>query len=805
MIKIGQSYFGLKLLELIAPLEGESGPLEEPAASEALLVRTLAKIAPTGNFSLRYLHAPEKPGQLQVAILGRVTEERGAEEVLQSVNRFLEVSFKDYWFEPMAQEEIQNFLTPFPIKDVVEITRQVVMLNIASWKIAHRAPLGFGLTNTSLQPENATMQHLAPYVFPFVPNPEGWPRLFETLLLQPRPVLIEVALWPTELTAREIQLLENEVQRYQAYLDRNPSFRPPEKPEARLSSVLVLRAELLRDWYLSQIHQLEIPGNAFWVRIRLASPAAIPPDLVAVTGQAFSRPPTVNIRSGRPYHLAGGFDHWHYRGVPRELREAISELDRDLLPIRHEPLRFIFDGQAAGEVFRLPVIAKKGRASFPGLRVRHARYLEAPEGLPGEGVRLGHAHRRGNQVGVFLKTDDHRRHVYTVGQTGVGKSSLILKMALENIRRGEGVAVIDPHGDLIQLLLDRIPAERVEDTILFDPGHSDYAIGMNLLEWKIQAEQAFLVDEFISMLKLIYPGEIVGPVFEHNVRYGLLLLMANPDEPGTLVEFPQLFSDRGFHRLWLPYVQDPLVRRFWEKEFPQVDYRTEAYLHYIISKIDPFILHPLMNQIIGQRRSTVELEKVMNEGKILLVDLAKGKLGDLNSKMLGMIVIAKLYAAAMRRINVPRSQRRDFFVYVDEFQNLATETFASILSEARKFRLNLTLCNQYITQLPGWIVQALLGNVGTVIVFRVGIQDAELLEPHFGPVSQQALADQPNHHAYVRLLVSGELTPPFSLWTELEPEPPGGTQVRQAIRARISEYARPRKEVREEIQSRLNY
>ena len=791
-------------MELVAPApNGDSPPAKSEELPEALLVRTLAQLAPEGNFSLRYLYDPQRPGELQVALLGRVGGE-DVQETLGGLQRFLEVTFKDHRFEPLGPGEVQRFLSPFLLNEVVEITRQMVALNTASWEIVPQTPLGFAASDGERASTNGraeakkVVQELSPYVLPFLPHEEGWARLGETLLLQPGPYMLEIALWPTELPQETIQLLEGEVERYERYLRGRSLPGPQGEGEARLSTVLTLRAELLRDWFLIQKHRLEAPGNAFWVRIRLASPGTIPPELIAMTGQALSRPMRVSVEGGRGYYLAGGYDHFHYHGAPQELHRAITKLGRDLWAVHQEPFRYIFSGQAAGEVFRLPRVLSQGQAGFPGLRVRHARYLEAPEGLPLEGIRLGHAHRRGQEVAVHLKTDDHRRHLYAIGQTGVGKSSLLLKMALENIRRGEGVAVIDPHGDLIQLLLDRIPEERLEDTILLDPGDPNYAVGLNLLEWQLEEERAFLVDELIAMLRLLYSPEIIGPMFEHNVRYGLLLLMANPDEPGTLVEFPHLFSDKEFHQRWLPYLEDPLVRRFWEVEFPHVNYKSDQYLQYIVSKFDPFITHPLMRRIIGQRRSTLDLEAIMNEGKILLVDLAKGKLGELNSKMLGMIMIAKLYSAAMRRIKVPRSQRRDFFVYVDEFQNLATETFTSILSEARKFRLNLTLCNQYIAQLPYWIVQALLGNVGTLIAFRVGVHDAELLEDHFETLGRQALAEQPNYHAYARLLVEGRLTPPFSFWTELEPEE-GGERARERIIAGRRGYARPRVEVEAEI------
>lgn len=793
---------GLHLEHLLAPSAFGKESQKKRTSQEELpagLVRTLAQLAPEGVLSLRYLFDPACPGQIDVFLLARVshnsesTAQQQAKKLLQDLFIYLDVHYKLQRFQMLAKSELQRACSPFTPTEVVEITRQQARLLIASWIVEYQRPIGFGASTwaSDAPSSNKVRGQAFNYVLPFLPTEDNFQNLCETLLLQTEPYLIEIAIRPYILPPQGRNALEEYIQTCEGYLQQNVQ---PTSPTTTM--VLHQRAQLLRDWFFQQKHTLEAEGNAFLMRILIAAQGSVSPGVIAALGTAITRATQASLEE-KPY-LAGGFQ---WRALdPTMTARLITDLEVE--PSESEnPLLRLFDSASAEAVFRFPFAASE---TFPGLRVEKSRILEAPEGLPNEGTLLGTAKRRGQTVPVRLKTDDHRRHVYAVGQTGVGKSTLLLTMIMDHIRRGEGVGVIDPHGDLIRLVLERIPNERLDDVIFFDPGDVDYPVGLNLLEWKLEEERAFLVDELVAMLRLLYPIEIIGPMFEHNVRHGLLLLMANQKDPGTLVQLPQLFVDPGFHKRWLPHVSDPLVQRFWEKEFPITNYRNENFLQYIITKFDPFITHPLMRNIIGQPHSSLDFEQIINNGKIFLVDLAKGKLGDLNAKLLGMIVIAKLYSAAMRRIKIPRGQRRDFFVYVDEFQNLATETFSTILSEARKFRLNLTVCNQYIAQLPSHIISAILGNVGTLVLFRVGVQDAGLLEEYMPTIGRAGLSDQRTGHAYVRLLADGILTPPFSLYTQHEPERQDGEIVRQQIIEQTRKsYGRPRDEVEREIAESL--
>jgi len=753
------------------------------------LAQFLGRLAPLGRFSLRYVSC--QTGKVDIALLVRLknrerpTLRSYAEKILHEMHAYLDVNFKGYSFQPVSN--FKNLLEPFSIADVVEISRQAAEITVATCEVRYRPAIGFATSKipmTDQKNKGGSIEDF-PYVLPWISQPDSLRRLCETLATQPEPCMIDFSLtpFPSTGTPEIIHGLEAFLRRCEEYLQGKRSAQDELKSASlEHDTVFELRAKMIREWLFAQTQLLMAPENSFLLRIRLAAPRHVPADVVSALGNALTVP--VQVSAVNSPYLAGGFQACSPE--PESVSSVLTRLGDDAPSPSILP--YLFDSYNANCAILLP---RADDVTFPGIYVQVARALDAPLALPDEGTLMGQSFIQKEPVDVRLMLDDHRRHVYAIGQTGTGKTTLIVKMAMENIRNGQGAAVLDPHGDLIEHILIRIPKERVDDVILFDPGDTDYPIGLNMLEWQTEDQRGFLVDEMLAMLQLLYLREEMGPMFWHNVRHGLLLAMANRDDPATLVEFPCLFTNPDFHKRWLNYVKDPLVLRFWQEEFSRTDYKHEAYLQYIISKFDPFITHPLMRNIIGQGKSGFDFDSLINKGKILLVNLAKGKLGEMNSSLLGMIVIAKLYAAAMRRINVPIGERKDFFVYVDEFQNLATDTFAHILSEARKFRLNLMLCNQYIAQLGNNIVTAILGNVGSLAVFRIGLQDAHLLEGYFLPaLSKEALTEQPNHHAYMRLQVNGLLSSPFSMRTLLEPFPEAEYQ--QIIRNQIIEQSRKR-------------
>lgn len=400
-----------------------------------------------------------------------------------------------------------------------------------------------------------------------------------------------------------------------------------------------------------------------------------------------------------------------------------------------------------------------------------ARTIAPPSNLPAESdetISLGKSVFRSEERMVRMKTNDRRRHVYAMGKTGVGKTTIFQYMIEQDIKAGRGCAYLDPNGDAIETILGLIPKERAEDVILFDPGDTERPMGLNVLEWKRPEDRDFLVAEWLEIFyKLFDPNRtgMVGPQFEHWGRNASLSVMMRP-EGGTLIDIPRLFTDDAFREETIRYVTDPTVLAFWNQQMAQTaDFHKSEMLNYFNSKFGRFMTNDLVRNIIGQTKSAFDFRDVIDSGKILLVNLSKGKIGETNSYLLGMIIVAKLQVAAFQRADTPEEERKDFFLYVDEFQNFTTDTFKTILSEARKYRLALNITNQYIKQLPEDIRDAVIGNAGTLISFRIGAEDAEFISKEFPHVSQRDLVNLSFANTYVKLLIDGTPSKPFSMTT----------------------------------------
>lgn len=397
-----------------------------------------------------------------------------------------------------------------------------------------------------------------------------------------------------------------------------------------------------------------------------------------------------------------------------------------------------------------------------------SKQVDGPRNMPEEGMLMGYNVFRGSQKSVRLAQDDRARHMYAVGQTGTGKSTFLENLALQDMLNGNGFAFIDPHGDTAERLLSMVPKERTEDVIYFCPADMDYPMGLNLFEFQTEEQKDFLIQEAINMLEKLYDPNnqgIIGPRYHHLFRNAALTVMADP-AGGTFVDIPKLFRDPTFVKQKLKHVTDTTVLEFWQKEMPASQRSNEfgEVVSWFVSKFGAFLSNNMMRNIIGQTKSAFDLRDVMDNKKILLVNLSKGRTGDLNSKLLGMIFVMKFQAAAMSRANIPEDQRQDFCLYVDEFQNFSTESFATIMSEARKYHLNLIVANQFTTQLSEEIRDAVFGNMGTIVAFRVGQNDVEALSRYFKPIFEpDDLLRVPNYNAIVRTLINGVPTQPFSM------------------------------------------
>ncbi|MBX4191826.1 MAG: type IV secretion system DNA-binding domain-containing protein, partial [Candidatus Doudnabacteria bacterium] len=447
----------------------------------------------------------------------------------------------------------------------------------------------------------------------------------------------------------------------------------------------------------------------------------------------------------------------------------------------------------------------------PNIKWLSAKKAPAPTNVPASGTLLGHNVYRGIDTKIYIEREDRTRHTYIIGRTGTGKTELMKNLAIQDIRNGEGVCIVDPHGDMVEDVLKYIPKERAEDVIVFEPSDMDRPLGLNMLQAKDPSQKDFMIQEMIAIFYKLFPPEMIGPMFEHNMRNVMLTLMEDQDYPGTIADIPRMFTDTDFQKYKVAKVKDPIVRSFWEKEMAKTsDFHKSEMLGYLISKVGRFVENEMMRNIIGQPHSAFDFREVMDKGKILLINLSKGKTGEVNAKLLGLIIVSKLQMAALSRADIPENQRKDFYLYVDEFQNFVTDSFATILSEARKYRLNLIMAHQFISQLAqqkegssamdSSMRDAVFGNTGTMISFRIGVEDAEIMAKEFAPVFNQFdVINIDRYNAYVKLMIKGTASRPFNM--ETYPKPEGADSATALAIKNLSrlKFGRARAEVEAEI------
>ncbi len=435
------------------------------------------------------------------------------------------------------------------------------------------------------------------------------------------------------------------------------------------------------------------------------------------------------------------------------------------------------------------------------------KQVDGPARLAEDGILLGVNEFRGEKKDIWLRDKDRRRHMYVIGQTGMGKSVFLENLAFQDMKDGRGFAFIDPHGDAVEALLQRVPEDRIDDVIYFDPADIEHPVGMNMFEFTNDDQKDFIVQEGISMLQSLFDPSnqgFFGPRGQHMFRNAALLLMSDPDG-ATFIDIPQCFTDPEFVKSKLKYVTDKAVYDYWTKEFPASQKSNDAgeVITWFASKWGPFLSNTIMRNTLGQVKSGFNIREIMDNKKIFLVNLSKGRLGDINANLLGMIFVMKFQQAAMSRQDIPEDERKDFCLYVDEFQNFATDSFESILSEARKYRLNLIVANQFMTQLTDKIREALLGNCGTIICGRIGVTDADLMVKAFTPTfTAEDLTKTPNFAAIAKVMM---FDMPTSAFTLNLPAPMGEPNVELAARLKdysAIKFAKTRVEAEREINER---
>lgn len=448
------------------------------------------------------------------------------------------------------------------------------------------------------------------------------------------------------------------------------------------------------------------------------------------------------------------------------------------------------------------------KISAPKVKKLTLRKAQAPIKLPEEGVLLGYNNFRGGETEVRMDIDDRRRHFYTIGQTGTGKSALIKNMILQDIEEGKGVCFIDPHGDDVESILGQIPAKRWDDVVYFNPADIKRPLGLNMLEYdpNYPEQKTFIVNELLEIFNKLFEGatEGLGPMFQQYFRNATMLVMDDPGSGNTLLEIARVMSDADFRKIKLLKCTNPVVKSFWidAAEKAGGEASLQNMVPYITSKFDTFLANDIMRPIIAQEKSSFDFREIMDNNKIFLVNLSKGRLGDTNANLLGMILVGRIFMAAMSRTDIPEAQRQDFYLYMDEFQNITTKTIAMILSEARKYRLSLTMAHQFISQLEEEIKKAVFGNVGSMAVFRIGSEDAEIMAKQFEPIfSADDLMNTPNYNAYLKLLINGETSTPFNIETAV-PEPSDKAVATKVKEMSSIKFGRPLSQIEAEISKR---
>ncbi|MBU1119405.1 type IV secretory system conjugative DNA transfer family protein [Patescibacteria group bacterium] len=471
--------------------------------------------------------------------------------------------------------------------------------------------------------------------------------------------------------------------------------------------------------------------------------------------------------------------------------------------------KIILNTEELASLFHLPTKYNE----TPNILLLTSKKAPPPLNVSKEGILIGNNVYRGVKTEIKIDRKDRLRHMYVIGKTGGGKSTLMENLAVQDIQNGDGVCVVDPHGDLIENILLNIPKERVDDVVIFEPFNLERPVGLNMLECYQEEQKDFVVQEMIAIFYKLFPPEMIGPMFEHNMRNVMLTLMANP-EGGTIVEIPRMFSDEDFQKQRVSFVKDPVVRAYWEQEMAKTsDFHKSEMLGYLISKVGRFVENEMMRNIIGQTKSGFNVRDVMDNNQILLVNLSKGKTGEVNSDLLGLIIVSKIQMAAMARADIPEEQRKDFYLYIDEFQNYTTDSIATILSEARKYKLGLTVAHQYIAQLTTGeggkqdttIRDAIFGNVGTIISYRVGVDDAETFSREFHPVfDENDVMNIEKYNAYAKLMIDGTASKPFNMEIPMPFSMLGGSREQAEAIKQLSrmKYGRDRVEVEEEISKR---
>lgn len=745
------AFWGIRVASLMERFRQQESRFEEIFHEQVKFVQCVLEGTPDQAVELRYIVYPNPAnwtmGEMEVAVIGRNTGISRKEAELQALqmwdNMRPALAVESGQAEFAAISEYEGFISahlPFDIRDIVEITRREEMF-----------PLG---------------KNEAVYLpCPFVPNIGTMERLCKGLLAHKASVILSITLKTAAITDEE-----------KGYLD---------SPVAKGGSTLGFLSS--GEKTATYTGRMAYPGNhssvkpAYLMKIQVAGSGRLPAFILDLIGSEItvaSHGHGVNINGNNDGAYRGGYA-WHRPADDEEFRVALNNLmyrefeswAPTIAPKGMERLRYLFSPIEACSAFRLPV-AFDGEQAM-GLPVRNSLPLFSAA-IPEKGILLGVNRFAGSKMEVRLDDETRRRHCYIQGATGTGKTTLILNMALQDIQAGKGVILIDYHGDMSIELLKRLPKEKARDIIYFNPADIECPIGFNPLSYDAKSPYREIQKEkitgwILSWLHKEYTKDSMGPLFYQHVRNTLLLVLADDSEPATIMDFIDIFYDKALREKKLSKLKNPMAKRFWQEEYNSERYKKAgddgySLLQYIVCKFSPFVDSEIIRNIVGQARSKMDFREIMDSGKILVCNLSKGLIGDFNARFLGLMILSKIEQAAFSRADIPEEERRDCFVYLDECQNFQTEHFFNLLSEMRKYRINITLANQHFSQLDERMRDSIIANCETKVIFKTGVQDAEMLEPVLYPYDRRLIAKLPDYQAAVKMPINRD-TKIFTLET----------------------------------------
>ena len=713
-------------------------------------------------YDLRIISQPNttipQQGTVQIVLLCRMDcDEATAQAHAQSLERLLNARFVDIIWQQFL--DIAPLLTPFAVHHASTVMRRTGFLQLPDPNTP-AGQIGFKPTLSDVR-DNHELLYISSFMF----SATDVDTLFTYLQYSSQPIMLSIRLQRTQLSHAEHAFFYQHIRHYDAI---------QHYPDATQQMLRLYQSAM-------NTMQLRLRDMAAQLQITIASPAPLPPHLIDLVGSMITQP-AGGFMSSRyelnPAQLLGGYMvHLHHdtHAVQQALETiGFCAIPNDALSAIGTRISQLFDITEASLVFRLPA---SRNTPLPGVAMQSHRTLTPPTGLSTTGTLIGESIAGGLHQPIRIAPVDRTRHCYLVGQTGTGKSTVLKSMILTDIANGMGVCAIDPHGDLITDLLAQIPAHRRDDVIVVDPSQTDFPIGLNLFEYDTQEEREMAIQLFEKIIELLEYAkgtkpEYMGPVFWQHLRNNAYWVTQDPLDPGTVIELYNMYAIKDYPQRWDHRTRNDSKLTTWNHILESNSYHKQgdeghSSFSYFTSKFEDFIFDTRIRRIFGQKRSTLNFFAAMNSQKIILINLSRGLLSEIASAFIGGVILAKLQQAALKRAELTTTNRPTFAIYVDEFQNYTSDSFISLLSESRKYGIALTLANQFLAQIENKrIIQAILGNVGTIIAFRVGLADAETLTPRFAPeFNREDLINLPNWQAYVATQVAGQSQRPFSMHT----------------------------------------